>query len=101
MALPNVRYLIRCRVQQAFGSRPDGDLRAGPAAHLVADVLDVGVYRPHAEEEPLRDLPVAQALGDQDRDLELARAEAARPGGGRGEGGPHRLSRRQPSTSLP
>ena len=63
----------------------DDGLRAVAGADLGEDVVDVALDRRGADHEPLGDLGVGQALGDQAEHLDLARGEvvgqlgAARP----------------------
>jgi hypothetical protein len=45
---------------------------------FVPNLLDVALGRAFADEEPIRDLPVRHALGDQDGDLPLTTGECDR-----------------------
>ena len=57
---------------------PGGDLAPGGEAELGEDVLDVVLRGAFGEHQPLGDLPVRQAFGDQRGHLGLARAQAVR-----------------------
>src|SRR5262245_24996336 len=77
-------------------SAPGGDLGARAETQLVEDATHVTVHSVLRDEQPSTDLLVAQALGDQPRDLALALAE--RRGGrvGRRRSGLGWLAQRQP-----
>src|SRR5579863_6592820 len=70
-------------------AEPAGQLTPRGESQLGEDVLDVRVDRALGQEEPPGDLPVAEPVGDQAGDLELAPGErpclAARRGAGDGE----------------
>jgi hypothetical protein len=68
----------RATVQLAcdLASVPGGDLGARADAELVHQVLDVRLHGPRREVESLADLPVAETLRDQGRNLELPGAHA-------------------------
>src|SRR5215217_2347944 len=57
----------RINQEQSLLGGPDGHLRAGADVELGEDVADVGVGRPLADYQPLGDLAVGAAQGDQRR----------------------------------
>src|SRR5690349_23895553 len=74
-----IRRSTRC------GTHPRRDLAAGAEAELGQDVLDVVLGGAFGDHEPLRDLAVGQAVGDEAGDLVLAAAQLRHGEGGHAE----------------